>query len=291
MKRIGFIGLGVMGAPMAANLLKAGFKVTVHNRTRGKCAPLENAGARVADSPRDVAPGADAVVLMLPDTEDVNTVLFDQDHGIATTLEAGQVVVDMSTIDPASSVEFGRTLSAREVHWLDAPVSGGQKGAVDGTLSIMVGGSPDAFDRCRPLWEALGKNILHVGPSGHGLMLKLINQVAVAESLLATTEAARLIAHSGLQADKALAALRAGTARSGMLDLYPEKMLQGDFAPGFRIRLMHKDLRLAVNMARTLGLSLPGLQLLYTCFQEAEAAGFGEDGTQGLYRFMEKHYA
>jgi 3-hydroxyisobutyrate dehydrogenase-like beta-hydroxyacid dehydrogenase len=226
-------------------------------------------------------------VTIVSDTPDVEQVLFGE-GGVAEGLSEGKVVLDMSTISPAASIEFAKKLKKNGVVMLDAPVSGGQKGATDGTLSIMVGGSDEAFERCLPLLQAMGKTIIHVGGNGSGLATKMVNQVAGSMALLAMAEAMRIVAHSGVDTEKVLQALRGGAARSGMLEAYPERVLSGDFSPGFKIRLMNKDLRLASEFAQSLSLELPVFSRVRSLYREAEDNGMGELGVQGIYCYEEE---
>lgn len=285
--RIGFIGLGIMGAPMAQNLIKAGYDLVVYNRTSEKCTPLRQAGAEVADSPCTVAEKTDIIITIVSDTPDVEHILFGAD-GAYEGISQGKVVIDMSTISPAESVNFSKRLAEKKAQMLDAPVSGGQNGAIEGTLSIMVGGGDSTFERCRPILEAMGKTIIHIGPNGHGLMTKMVNQLAGSITLCAMAEAVRLIVESGLDAYKALRAVCGGSARSGMLEKYPQRVLAGDFDPGFKIKLMNKDLRLASETLESLGLNLPTFQKAFQLFKESEESGLGELGVQGVYKYLQE---
>lgn len=287
MTHLGFIGLGTMGALMAANVLKNGYPLTVFNRTTARCDPLVKAGAAHADFPADIARACEAVVIMVSDTKAVEEVLFGA-HGISDCPNATlKTVIDMSTISPSASVSFSSRLKDMGVEMLDAPVSGGQKGAEEGTLSIMVGGNQDTFDRCRPIFQAMGKTISYIGGSGHGLAAKMINQVAGSISILAMVESMRVLAHSGVDPESTLAAISRGAARSGMMERYPAKILAGDFDPGFKISLMSKDLRLANEYVESLGLKLPVQQKVAQIFSDAEEAGFGDLGVQGIYKYFE----
>ena len=281
--KIGFAGLGIMGSPMAANLLRGGFTLAVYNRTPARCGPLVEQGARACGSLRELASLSDVVITMVSDTPDVEAVLFGED-GLAAGLRPGSTVVDMSTISPRAAEEFARRLAERSVALLDAPVSGGEGGARAGSLSIMVGGDPAAFEKCLPVFEAMGKNIVYTGPSGSGQKTKLVNQVVGSLNLLATVEGLRLAAAAGLDLGKTLSAVSAGAAGSWMLSHLGPKIAQGDFSPGFFLRLHQKDLRLAAEFLRETGTEAPGTALMYRLFTQALEKGLGEYGNQGLYK-------
>ena len=283
---VGFIGLGIMGRPMAMNLVKAGHDLVVYNRTREKCRSLAEAGAKVAASPRDVARGSEIIVVIVSDTPDTEQVLFGE-NGVIEGIGPGKLVIDMSTISPTASMAFAARLTEKGAEMMDAPVSGGQKGAESGTLSIMVGGGKEAFERCLPILEAMGKTVVHVGENGHGLLTKMVNQVTGSITILAMVECVRLIVRSGIDPEKALEVVCGGAARSGMLENYPLKVLAGDFSPGFKISLMNKDLRLASELVESLGLVLPTFEKVREVFQQSEEASLGELGVQGVYKYFE----
>ncbi|MBN1517785.1 NAD(P)-dependent oxidoreductase [Candidatus Sumerlaeota bacterium] len=285
--KIGFIGLGIMGRPMALNLLKAGFELTVYNRTASKCETLREAGADVASSPAEAARGADAVITIVSNTCDVEEVLLGP-QGVHQGIASGAVVIDMSTISPIATEQFARRFEELGVSMLDAPVSGGDTGAQAGTLSIMVGGPAEAFQRCLPVFQAMGKTITHIGPSGHGQKTKLVNQVLGAGTCMAMVDAVRLMQKSGLDCDKAIQALAGGAAGSWQWSNLAPRVVAEDFAPGFMIKLLSKDLRLVEELARSLNLELPIQQETAQCFFKAEASGLGDLGTQGVYRLFEK---
>lgn len=284
--KVGFVGLGIMGAPMAANLIGAGFALNVYNRTPGKCEALEKLGARAYPTPAGLASASEVVVTIVSDTPDVEAVLFGE-NGLAEGLEPGSVVIDMSTISPTRTVEFAARLADRRVDMLDAPVSGGDKGAIAGTLSIMVGGKQEAFNRCLPLFEAMGRNIVYAGPSGSGQKTKLVNQVVGSLNLLAMIEGIRMAEQAGLDPQRTLDAVGAGAAGSWMWTHLGPRVARRDFAPGFMIRLHQKDLRLAAEFARDLGIDMPGTALSHELFTEALRKGLGEQGNQGLYKLWE----
>jgi 3-hydroxyisobutyrate dehydrogenase len=276
--QIAWIGTGIMGAPMARRLLRAGHRVTVFNRTRARAQALAGDGAVMADNPADAVRGAEVVFTMLPDTPDVEQVM----DRIAPALAAGSLVIDISTIAPASARRVSERLAAQQVEFLDAPVSGGEPGAIEGTLTIMVGGSRESFERARPLFEQLGKRITHMGPAGSGQMTKLVNQVAVAVNLEATVEALLLAVRGGLDPTLALEAIGAGAAASWQLNNLGPKIIAHDYRPGFLIKLLRKDLRLVAEVARDTKTPLPGLSLVSSLFDAASAHGHDSDGTQAL---------
>ena len=256
MDRIGFIGLGIMGKPMAAHLLEAGYPLTVLNRSRAPQEELVAAGAQAGQSPRHVAEQSDVVMTMLPDSPDVEQVVLGV-GGVMEGLRPGSLVIDMSTISPAVARRVATVARERGSDALDAPVSGGQVGAQNATLSIMVGGSVAAFERASPIFERLGKNIVHVGEAGAGQVTKAANQIVVAVTIAAISEALLLAAKSGVDPAKVREALLGGFAQSKILDAHGNRMLQRNFAPGFKTRLHRKDLAIALNTAREIGMSLP----------------------------------
>jgi len=279
--KVGFIGLGIMGQPMARHLLHAGFSLKVHTRTAAKAASLLAGGAEWAASPAAAAAGSDIVITMLPDTPDVEAVFFGQ-NGVYEGLRAGQIVVDMSTISPEATVKFAERLRGKKCELLDAPVSGGENGAIAGTLTIMAGGDERAFQKCLPLFQAMGKNITHCGAGGNGQRVKLVNQVICALNILAMSEGLQLAGSLGLDREKVLHIVSSGAAGSWMLSNLAPRILQNDFRPGFMIKLQQKDLRLASEAIAALGENFPGTVLTYSLFTKAVEQGLGEQGTQGL---------
>lgn len=256
MERIGFIGLGIMGKPMATHLLQAGYPLTVLDRSRAPQDELVAAGARPGKSPRHVAGESDVVITMLPDSPDVEQVVLAQ-GGVLEGLRPGSLVMDMSTISPAVARRVAAAAGERGSDALDAPVSGGQVGAQNATLSIMVGGPAAAFERARPILDRMGKNIVHVGEAGAGQVTKAANQIVVAVTIAAVGEALLLAAKSGVDPAKVRQALLGGFAQSKILDVHGNRMLQRNFAPGFKIRLHRKDLAIALDTARQVGMALP----------------------------------
>lgn len=284
-KRVGYVGLGIMGAPMAKNLLKAGFSVAVWNRTTSRCEPLQAAGATVGRSPGDVASQVDVVCVNVTDTPDVEAVLFGDD-GIATGAHEGLVVIDHSTISPLATRDFAQRLAKQHVTLLDAPVSGGDVGAQNGTLSIMVGGPSEVFDRCMPIFEAVGKSIVRVGDVGAGQLCKACNQIAGMCALMGTVEAVALAKAGGLDVAKMIEVVSAGAAGSWQLANLGPRIAQRDWAPGFMIDLVLKDLAIVSDNAQQLGLSLEGIELARAYFQRAADQGAGRDGTQAMAKVL-----
>jgi 3-hydroxyisobutyrate dehydrogenase len=284
--KLGFIGIGVMGEPMAANLLRAGFEVTLFNRTRAKCAKLSTLGASVAESCRQVAATCEVVITMVSDTAAVEQVLSGEE-GVAAGLQPGAVVIDMSTISPLATMELGKRLAALGCEMLDAPVSGGPKGAIAGTLGIMVGGSRAVFDRCLPVLQAMGKTITYIGPLGNGQKTKMVNQLVGATNLLGAVEGLRLARKAGLDVTATLQAITSGAANSWMLANFIPLILKEDFAPGFSIRLQHKDLKLLTDWIASLGGDFPASQMVFSLFSQAMEKGLEGQGNQGLINLWE----
>lgn len=285
--RIGFIGLGVMGKPMAKNLVKAGYSLTIWNRTRSKMDELVSIGAIPVASPKEVARNSDLVITMVSDSPDVEDVLLGS-SGVIEGAKSGTIVIDMSTISPKVTKYIAQTLAEKEIIMLDAPVSGGEIGATEGSLSIMVGGPVEAYQRCLSIFQAMGKRITHMGGNGMGQMAKLCNQVICALNIEAVCEGLALGIKSGLDLDKLLQVVTAGAANSWMLSNLGPKMVRRDFEPGFRIRHQQKDLRLALSAAEELNLPLPGTALVQQMFRVVEADGFGDKGTQAAILAIEK---
>jgi 2-hydroxy-3-oxopropionate reductase len=256
-EQVGFIGLGIMGKPMALNLVRAGFPLTVHSRSPGPVEELVAAGSSRAGSPEEVAAAADVVITMLPDTPDVEQVLLGE-HGIRDELRDGALVIDMSTIDPLATRRFAEELAKAGAAMLDAPVSGGEKGAVEGVLSIMVGGSPEAFVRARPLFDVMGQNIVRVGDTGAGQIAKACNQLVVGATIEAVAEALTLASAAGVDPARVREALLGGFAGSKILEVHGQRMLEEAFAPGFRARHHLKDAHIVSNTAQALGVPTPG---------------------------------
>ena len=269
---IGFIGLGIMGRPMAHNLRKAGFPLIVHNRHQEVTDELMAAGATSYTRPREIAAACDVLITMLPTSAHVEDVLLGPD-GVSEGARKGLIVIDMSTISPLITITVATRLTEQGVIMLDAPVSGGDKGAIEGTLSIMVGGDEDAFQRCLPIFQALGKTIVHVGESGAGQVVKACNQVVVALTYEAVSEALVLGSKAGVDPAKILQVLGGGLAASRVLELRGATMLAHDFTPGGRVSLHHKDLGIALETGRRYGVPLPVTAIVDQMFAALEAKG------------------
>jgi len=277
METIGFIGLGVMGKPMAKHLLTAGHPLVVHNRSRGAVDELAAAGAIAASSPADVARQASVVITMVPDTPDVELVLTGGD-GVLSSLQRGAVVIDMSSISPVATKRLSARVSDRGGTMLDAPVSGGEIGAINASLSIMVGGDRAAFDRARPILARMGnpERIVYIGESGAGQICKICNQMAIGGALAGVSEAFALAKKAGVDAARVREALLGGFAASRVLEVHGERMLKSNYAPGFRTRLYQKDLRIANEAAAANAVAIPATALV-TQFVNALAASGGAD--------------
>ena len=283
---LGFIGLGIMGTPMAQHLAKAGHKLHVH--TKGDISPeLISAGATVCADAQHVAKASDIVFLMLPDTPDVESVLFAE-HGVASGLVAGKTVVDMSSISPLATKEFAHRIHALGCDYLDAPVSGGQVGAVNATLSIMVGGDEKVFERVQPLFALMGKNITLVGAAGDGQTAKVANQIIVALTIEAVGEALLFASRAGADAGRVRQALMGGFASSKILEVHGDRMVKRTFDPGFRIALHQKDLNLALSTARELGVALPNTATAQELFNACAAHGGSSWDHSAMVRALEK---
>src|SRR2546430_2200874 len=283
---IGFIGLGIMGRPMAKNLLKAGYPLVVHNRSRAPVDELVRAGARASTSPREVAAQCEVLVTMLPNSPDVEQVALGKD-GIIEGARRGLVYVDMSTISPIVSQKVGKALAASGVTMLDAPVSGGEKGAIDATLSIMVGGDKAVFDAVLPIFKAMGRTITHLGPLGFGGFTKLANQIIVAGNLTALAEALTLAKKAGLDRDLTLTALAGGLAGSKCLEQKRSNYLANAYTPGFKIDLHYKDLGLIMESARALGVPLPATAAVQELFSALRVKGRGGLDHSGVITLLE----
>ena len=283
---IGFIGLGIMGRPMARNLVKAGYSLVVHNRSPAAVQELVGHGAKAADSPAAVAREAPLVILMLPNSPDVELVALGR-HGLIEGVRAGHTVVDMSTISPIVTKKVGAALAEKGVRMLDAPVSGGERGAIEGTLSIMVGGEATIFQEVLPVFQAMGKTITRLGPLGSGGFTKLANQIIVAVNLTALAEALTLAAKAGLDIELTLKALGGGLAGSRCLDQKTPNYLAHDFKPGFKIDLHYKDLGLIMDAARALGVPVPATAVVQELFSAARVKGRGGLDHSGIVTVLE----
>jgi 2-hydroxy-3-oxopropionate reductase len=283
---IGFIGLGIMGKPMSFNLLKAGYPLVVHNRGRGPVEELVAQGARAASTPREVAQESAVVITMLPDSPDVRAVVAGP-NGVLEGARQGQILIDMSTISPLVARDLAEQARQRGVTMLDAPVSGGDKGAAAGTLSIMIGGDETAAKRCWPIFEVLGKTIVHVGPSGSGQTVKLCNQIAVAVNYQGLSEALVIGSRAGVDPAKILQVLGGGLASSRVLEQRGPSMLEHNFTPGARLNLHRKDLDIALAAARAYNVPLPATALVQQEFNALVAAGRGDLDHSALLTYLE----
>ena len=287
MTELGFIGLGIMGKPMASHLVKAGHTVHVCDLAEESVKHLCSLGAKACSCCREIAQKSDIIFIMVPDTPDVEAVLFGTE-GVAEGLKPGSIVVDMSSISPIATKEFAKKLAAMGVKMLDAPVSGGQVGAENATLSIMVGGPVDVFNQIKPYFERMGKNIVHIGDHGDGQTCKVANQIVVALTIEAVGEALLFASKAGADPAKVRAALLGGFAQSRILELHGERMIKHTFNPGFRIRLHQKDLNLALESARSLGLSLPNTSLAQELFNAVAAQGGSDLDHSAMVLALEK---
>ena len=284
---VGVVGTGIMGAPMARNLARAGFSVIAFNRTRARAEALTADGVRVADSIAQVGREASIVITMVPDTPDVLGVV-EGPGGLADSMARGSLLIDMSTISPAETRALAGRLEAKGIAMLDAPVSGGSWGAQQGTLAIMVGGPESAFARATPVFEAMGKTITHLGPAGAGQTTKLVNQILVAGTCSAVAEALVFAAANGADLLKTIEAVAGGAAGSWQLANLGPRMAQGDFAPGFMVRLQQKDLRLVSEAAQEAHVPLLVANIARQYYTALEAAGAGEEGTQAIIKAVEQ---
>lgn len=285
--KIGFIGLGLMGRPMALNLLKGGHVVTVWARRAESMAPLLAAGATAAASPAEVAQGVEVVISMVADAPDVAQVMLGE-QGVAQGARPGLVAVDLSTIAPASAREIGEKLAAAGVDFLDAPVSGGEVGAIAGTLSIMVGGSDAGFAKVRPAFEAMGKNIVHVGASGAGQVAKAANQIVTGMGVLAVAEAFAFAHKNGVDPARVREALLGGFAYSRILENHGQRMLDRNFKPGFKSWMHEKDMNIVMQTAHQLGLCLPGSAATAQMFNAMVGSGLGEEDSIAVLKLLER---
>jgi len=285
--RIGFVGLGIMGRPMAQNAIKAGFPVTVTNRTLDRAEPLRAGGATIVKTPREVAERSDIVVTMVTNAPDVETVTFGAD-GIADGAHEGLLAIDMSSISPVAARSFAERAQAKGFATLDAPVSGGEIGAIEARLSIMVGGDEADVERARPLFEALGKTILHIGGHGAGQACKLANQIAVAINNLGVSEALVFAAAMGIDLERTRQVIAGGAGSSWAMQNYAPKMLAGDFKPGFMVDHQQKDLRNVLDAAYSAHVSLPGTALAHELYTALQRDSGGREGNLAIIKVIER---
>jgi 3-hydroxyisobutyrate dehydrogenase len=287
LKRIGFIGLGLMGSGMSMNILKAGFPLTVWNRTVSRTEPLVKAGAKVAKSPKDVAEKSDIVIDMVTDSKDVEEVLLGP-NGVINGVKPGTIVIDMSTISPIRTREMASRFAERGIKMLDAPVSGGDIGARNGTLSIMVGGDKDAFDEATPVFQAMGKTITHIGGNGDGQICKAVNQILVGMNVLGVAEALVFAKKAGVDVKKVYTAIVGGAAGSWQLTNNGAKLLVGDHEPGFKVKDYLKDLRIIMETSDSIKMPLVGTAIVQQMFKNLDAEGLRDKGTQVVVVAVEK---
>lgn len=285
--RIGFIGLGIMGRSMAQNLLKAGFQVAVYNRSKPPVDLLVSKGASAAPSPKALAERSDVVITMVTDAEAVKGVVLGK-GGVVEGARQGLVLIDMSTISPSATRSVSAALAAKGARMLDAPVSGGDTGAREGTLTIMVGGDPEVFNDCLPVLQAMGSKVVHMGGTGAGQLTKLANQILVACNMIGVCECLNFAKRSGLDVGKLIDSLSAGAASSWALVNLGPKIAKRDFAPGFKVKLLQKDLRYVLASADEVDAALPATALVHQLYKQLEEKGLGEEGTQALLTAVEQ---
>lgn len=285
--KVAFCGLGIMGRPQALNILKGGNAMAVWARRAESMQPLKEAGATACPSPKEAAAAAEVVFVMVSDTPDVEQVIFGP-GGIIEGAKPGTVVVDMSTISPVATRDMAQRLAAKGVEMLDAPVSGGDIGAINGTLSIMVGGKPEIFARVLPLFECMGKNIVHIGANGAGQVAKACNQIVAAVTLEAVSEGLTLARRNGVDAGKVRDALMGGFAWSKVLEIHGRRILARDFKPGFKAKLHRKDLKIVTDTAAHLGLSLPQASLVAAQLNALVGMGCGEEDSAAVVKVIER---
>lgn len=285
-EKIGFIGLGIMGRPMAINLVTAGYSVWVHARRSQMMEPLTDVGATACKTAQAVAENCDIVITNVSDTPDVEQVILGA-NGIIQGAGEGCLVIDMSTISPSATRTIANGLAKKNIDMLDAPVSGGEKGAIEGNLSIMVGGKENSVNRAMPVFEVLGRNIVHIGAIGAGQVAKACNQVVIAQSIAAIGEAYILAQASGVDPEKVRAALMGGFAGSRVLEAHGQRMLERNFKPGFKARLHHKDMRIAMEAAHELGIALPGASQATQYLNALMGTGRGEDDSISILQLQE----
>ncbi len=284
---VGFIGTGVMGASMATRILNAGYRVLVHTRTYSKAEQLLAAGAKWVDSVSELVEHSDVVITMVGYPSDVEEVYFG-DHGILASAKAGTYVIDMTTSSPELAVKIGKEAETRKIHALDAPVSGGDIGARQGTLSIMVGGKEDDFLAMKPLFNVMGQNVVYQGTSGAGQSTKMCNQIVIASTMVGVTEAIFYAEKSGLDPLKVLSSISSGAAGSWSLSNLAPRMIKGDMEPGFYVKHFIKDMGIALDEAKRMEINTPGLELALNLYKELSSMGHDLSGTQALYKLYTK---
>lgn len=286
MQTIGIIGLGIMGKPMAVNLLAAGYPVSIYARRHEIIQFFKEKGAHIYTSPKELAANVDVIITNVPATTDVEEILLGP-NGIIHTAKPGTIVIDMSTISPIATKQFAETLLTKEIELLDAPVSGGEQGAIDATLSIMVGGNKKALAKVMPMLKKLGKTIVHIGDSGAGQVAKACNQIIIAETIIAVSEALTLAKASGVDPAKVREALLGGFAGSKVLEIHGQRMLSGDYKPGFKAHLHRKDMHLALEQAHSVGITVPGAKHAMQCLDRLVLKGHTELDSSAMHMLAE----
>jgi 2-hydroxy-3-oxopropionate reductase len=287
MQNIGFIGLGIMGKPMVDNLIKAGYSVAVYARKPAIIEQCEQAGITVYESPEALAPHVDVIITNVPATADVEDVLIGK-KGIIHTAKTGTVVIDMSTISASATKRMATLLLEKHIDMLDAPVSGGEQGAIDATLSIMVGGKNNVLQKVLPILKRLGKKIIHIGDNGAGQVAKACNQIIIAETIIAVSEALNLAKASGVDPEKVREALMGGFASSRVLEIHGQRMLENNYKPGFKAHLHRKDMHLALEQAHQMGIDLPGANHAMHCLDRLVLKGHSELDSSALHILVEE---
>lgn len=287
MQKIGFIGLGIMGKPMALNLAHAGYPVSVYARRAEVSEPLIKAGAKAYPSPKELAPHADVIITMVPATVDVEEVVLGK-NGIIHSAKPGTIVIDMSTISAAITQKIAAELAKHKIEMLDAPVSGGEQGAITGALSIMVGGKAETLEKVRPLFEVLGKQIVHIGDHGAGQVAKACNQIIIAETIIAVDEALRLAKASGVNPAKVREALLGGFASSRVLEIHGKRMLDNNYTPGFKANLHRKDMHLALDQAEQTGVDVPAAKYAMQRLDQLIMKGHSELDSSAIHLLSEE---
>ena len=286
--KVAVVGLGTMGGPMAGNLIKAGFEITVHNRTRSREEDFETLGATRAETPAAAAVHAEIVLTCVSDTADVNSVLLDQEQGVINELQPGSLVIDCSSIEPEATRRMAQRFRAKDIGYIDAPVSGGSEGAIKGTLTIMCGGSEDDFERAQPVLQVLGSRITRIGPVGCGQIAKVANQVVITGTFMALAEALTLAYKAGADPERVVEAIGGGVAASWILNNRSDKMLKDHYPLGFRLRLHRKDLGIALATARDVKVPIPIASLVATIEDALIAQGYGDEDMSNLARFVRR---
>ena len=288
MQTIGFIGLGIMGKPMALNLINAGYSVSIYARRPEVAGPLIQAGAKAYASPRELAPHVDIIITMVPATAEVEEVLTGK-NGIIHTAKPGTIVIDMSTISAGATQRIAALLAKKQIEMLDAPVSGGEHGAINGSLSIMVGGKDDILAKVRPIFEVLGNQIVHIGANGAGQVAKACNQIIIAETIIAVSEALHLAKASDVDAAKVREALLGGFASSRVLEVHGKRMLDQDYTPGFKASLHRKDMHLALEQAHQVGVDIPAANYAMQCLDRLVLKGHSDKDSSAMYLLAEEN--